>query len=253
VNEYDVVVRISLLLVRPGMVIGTTSAFGSGFAPVPVRVGFIVLIALVLMPVVTLPSTLTPAAIAMITLREMLIGLALSMSVRLVLGGAEMAGQLAGFQLGFSYASLVDPQSGARNSVMSGLYGLLTLFIFLAIDGHHEMLRALAASYDAIPVGPWHADVTTVAGLVARMLGFVLVLGIQLAAPVVLVLLIVELVLGMMARTMPALNLMVSAAPIRLVIGLIAAVATLQVVPSVVHATVKPAMELAARLSAVFR
>lgn len=252
-NEYDVVVRVSLLLVRPGMVIGTTSAFGSGFAPTPVRVAFIMLIALVLMPVVALPPTLTPAAIGMITLRETLIGLALSMSVRLILGGAEMAGQLAGFQLGFSYASLVDPQSGARNSVMSGLYGLLTLFIFFGIDGHHEMLRALAASYDAMPVGLWHADVTNLAGLVARMLGFVLVLGVQLAAPVVLVLLIVELVLGMMARTMPALNLMVSAAPVRLVIGLIAVVSTLQVVPSVVHAMVKPAMELAARLSAIFR
>jgi flagellar biosynthesis protein FliR len=252
VNELSVVVRIAVLLVRPGILVGTTPAFGSGFAPTPVRVAFIVLIALVLMPVVTLPATLTPAAITMIALRETLIGLALAMSVRLVIAGAEMAGQLAGFQLGFSYASLVDPQSGARNSVMSALYGTLTLFIFLLIDGHHEMLRALAASYDAMPIGVWHVDVAGIASLVARMLGMVLVVGVQLAAPVVLVLLIVELVLGMMARTMPALNLMVSAAPVRLLIGLIAVLGTLQVVPSVVHATVKPALELAARLAAAF-
>ncbi len=87
-----------------------------------------------------------------------MIGLALGLSVRLVLGGAEMAGQLAGFQLGFSYASLVDPQSGARNSVMSALYGTLTLFILLAIDAHHELLRALAASYEAMPGRPEHRD-----------------------------------------------------------------------------------------------
>jgi flagellar biosynthetic protein FliR len=253
VNELSVVVRIALLLVRPGMLIGTAPAFGSGFAPAPVRVGFIVLIAVVLMPVVALPPSLTLAAVALITLRETMIGLALSLSVRLVLGGAEMAGQLAGFQLGFSYASLVDPQSGARNSVMSAFYGTLSLFIFLAIDGHHEMLRALAASYDAMPVGAWHAEGSSLAGLVARMLGLVFVVGVQLAAPVILVLMIVELVLGLMARTMPALNLMISAAPVRLLIGLIAVLATLQVVPSVVTATVKPAMELAARVAAAFR
>jgi flagellar biosynthesis protein FliR len=253
VNDLSVVVRIALLLVRPGVVIGTTSAFGSGFAPTPVRVGFIVLIALVLMPVVALPPTLTPAVITMLTLRETLIGFALSLSVRLVIAGAEMAGQLAGFQLGFSYASLVDPQSGARNSVMSAFYGMVTLFIFFGIDGHHEMLRALAASYDAMPIGAWHVETSTIAGLVARMLGFVLVMGVQLAAPVILVLLVVELVLGMMSRAMPALNLMVSGAPIRLLIGLVAVLATLQTIPSVVHAVVNPALELAARMAAVFR
>jgi flagellar biosynthetic protein FliR len=253
VTDFSVVVRIAVLLVRPGILIGTTSVFGAGFAPTPVRLGLLGLIALVLMPVVALPATLTPAAITLITLRETLIGLALTLSVRLVLAGAEFAGQLAGFQLGFSYASLVDPQSGARNSVMSVLYGTLTLFIFLLIDGHHAMLRALAASYDAMPIGPWHVETSTIAGIVARMLGLVMVLGVQLAAPVILVLMIVELVLGMMARTMPALNLMVSAAPVRLLIGLIAVMATLQVIPSVVHATVKPALELAAHLAAAFR
>lgn len=252
-NEMSIVVRIALLLVRPGMLVGTTPAFGSGFAPAPVRLGVIVLIALVMMPVVALPSTLTPATISMIALRETLIGLALALSVRLVIGGVELAGQLAGFQLGFSYASLVDPQSGTRNSVMSALYGTLALFIFLAIDGHHEMLRALAASYDAMPVGPWHADTGSLAGLIARMLGLVFTVGVQLAAPVILVLMVVELVLGLMARTMPSLNLMISAAPVRLLIGLIAVLATLQVLPGVVHATMRPALELAARVASIFR
>jgi flagellar biosynthesis protein FliR len=253
VNEFSVVVRVALLLVRPGMLIGTTPAFGSGFAPVPVRIGLMVLIALVMMPVVALPSTLTPATITLIALRETLIGLALAFSVRLVIGGVELAGQLAGFQLGFSYASLVDPQSGTRNSVMAALYGTLALFIFLAIDGHHEMLRALAASYDAMPVGAWHADTSSLGGLIARMLGLIFTVGVQLAAPVILVLMVVELVLGMMARTMPSLNLMISAAPVRLIIGLIAVIATLQVLPSVVHAAVRPALELAARLASIFR
>jgi flagellar biosynthetic protein FliR len=252
VNEMSVVVRIALLLVRPGMLIGTTPAFGSSYAPIPVRIGLIVLISLVLMPVVALPASLAPAAMAFIALREAMIGLALAFSVQLVLVSAELAGHLAGFQLGFSYASLVDPQSGARNSVMSALYGMLALFVFLAIDGHHEMLRALAASYDAMPVGAWHVE-GNIGMLVARMFGLIFTVGLQLAAPVILVLMVVELALGLMARTMPSLNLMMSGAPVRLLIGLIAVMATLQVIPHVVSATVKPALELAARIASAFR
>jgi flagellar biosynthetic protein FliR len=248
----SVVVRIALLLVRPGMLIGTTPAFGSGFAPVPVKIGLVVLISLVLMPVVALPPSLAPASITLIALRESMIGLALAFSLRLLLGAAELAGHFAGFQLGFSYASLVDPQSGARNSVMSALYSTVALFVFLSIDGHHEMLRALAASYDAMPIGAWHVE-GNIGVLVARMLGLVFTVGLQLAAPVILVLMVVELVLGLMARTMPSLNLMVSGAPVRLIIGLIAVIATLQIIPNVVTATVKPALELAARMASVFR
>jgi flagellar biosynthetic protein FliR len=252
VNETAVVVRIALLLLRPGMLLGTTSPFGSSFAPAPVKIGLIVLISLVLMPVVALPQTLTPGMITLIAARESMIGLALAFSVRLVLGGVELAGQLAGFQLGFSYASLIDPQSGARNSVMSATYGLMALFVFLAIDAHHEMLRALAASYDAMPVGAWHFE-GNITLLIAHMLGMVFTVGLQLAAPVVLVLMIVELALGLMARTMPSLNLMVTGAPVRLIVGLIAVAATLQVLPSVVTAAVKPALELAVRFASAFK
>ncbi len=251
-NEANIAVRLALLLLRPGMLLGTAPPFGSTFAPAPVKIGLVVLTSLVLMPVVALPETLTPATITLIAARESMIGLSLAFSVRLLLGGAEVAGQLAGFQLGFAYASLVDPQTGARNSIMSGIYGLLALFVFFAIDGHHEMLRALAASYDAMPIGAWHFQ-GNVVSLVAHMLGLVFTLGVQLAAPVVLVLLVVELALGVMSRTMPSLNLMVTGAPIRLLVGLVAVAATLQIMPSVITSAVKPALELAARFATAFK
>ena len=78
----------------------------------------------------------------------------------------------AGFQLGFSYASLVDPLSGARNNMLAAFYGMIALFMFLAIDAHHEMLRALASSYEELPigVGALGADLGV---LVARVLGYI--------------------------------------------------------------------------------
>ncbi len=251
-TELTPVARIGLLLLRPGMLVIAAPAFGSGFAPAPVRIGITLMLALTLVPVVTLPETINPAAIAVIAMREVVIGLAIALSVRIVVAGAELAGHLAGFSLGFSYASLVDPLSGARNSTLSGFYALTALLFFLSIDGHHEMLRALATSYQVLPVGIGGLS-GDLAGLVARILGLVFVVGAQLAAPVVLVLVVTEVALGVMARSMPSLNLMVTAAPVRLIVGLIALAATLPLLPAVVKSAVTPALDLAARLAAVFR
>ena len=153
--------------------------------------------------------------------------------MRVLVAGAELAGHLSGFQIGFAYASLVDPQSGARNGVLSALYANLVVMVFLVIDGHHQLLQALAASYGALPIGAggWAAT-GELAPLVARTLGTVFVIGLRIAAPVVLVLFIVEVALGLLSRVAPQLNLMVNAAPMRLFIGLAVLGATLASSPT---------------------
>ena len=132
-TELTPLARIGLLLLRPGMLVVAAPAFGSGFAPAPVRIGLTLLMALTLVPVVALPETLNPASIAIIAMREVVIGMAIAFSVRIVVAGAEMAGHMAGFSLGFSYASLVDPLSGARNNTLSAFYGITALLFFLSI------------------------------------------------------------------------------------------------------------------------
>jgi flagellar biosynthetic protein FliR len=251
-TDIGVEARLGLLLVRPGMLLVAAPSFGSDFAPPQVRIALTMLLAITLAPVVALPTALTSGMLAVIVAREVVIGICLTLSIRVLLSGVELAGHLAGFQLGFAYASLVDPQSGARNTVMSKLYGMMALFVFFLADGHHQMLRALAASYEELPIGAWHLG-GSLAMLVARLIGMIFTLGIQLAAPVMLVLLVVEVMLGLMARAMPSLNLMVAGMPVRVMVGLIAVAGTLEVVPSVVRATIVPALELAARFAAAFR
>lgn len=251
-TDLGVEARLGLLLVRPGMLLVSAPAFGSDFAPPPVRIGLTVLLALTLAPAVAIPSSLTAGMLGVIVAREVVIGVCLTLSIRILLAGVELAGHLAGFQLGFAYASLVDPQTGARNSIMSRMYSMMALLVFFGSDGHHQMLRALAASYDEIPIGAWHLSGSLVA-IVTRLLGTIFTIGIQLAAPVMLVLLVVEVMLGLMARAMPSLNLMVAGMPVRVMVGLICVAGTLEIVPTVVRAAILPALELAARLAAAFR
>jgi flagellar biosynthetic protein FliR len=198
--------RLGLLLVRPGLLIATAPPFGGLYTPLPVKIGLSVVLGIVLAPTVAMPANLGIAALSVALAREAAIGIALALSIRILIAGAELGGQLTGFQLGFAYAATVDPNTGARNNLIASLYSALTLFTFLALNAHHALLRALAESYTAIPIGMGHVG-SSMAGTVASLLGLVFVYGTQVAAPVVIVLLIVELAVGLISRAVPALNL----------------------------------------------
>jgi flagellar biosynthetic protein FliR len=246
------VLRFALLLVRPGLLVMTTPFLGGTYAPTTARMGLSVLIALILSPLVTAPVDVTTGSLVYIVGREVLIGLALSMGVRLLIFATEAAGQLLGYQLGLSYGSIVDPQSGVRNSVLSALYSNLAVILALAGGAHHAILRALTASYTALPIGLGAVDASLVPAT-ARMLGFVLVLALRIAAPVIVVLLSTEVLLGLMARIAPAFNVMVVGAPARLVVGLLVVAATLVSLPPLVARYTPVTLDLAAQTARVFR
>jgi flagellar biosynthetic protein FliR len=246
------VTRLGLLLVRPGALVLAAPPFGGLYTPAPVKIGLSVILAVAMAPLVAVPSDVPAAALGVVLAREMAIGLALAFAVRILMAGAELGGQLAGFQLGFAYAATVDPNTGARNNVLASLYSALTLFTFLGLNAHHALLRAVAESYRAMPIGVGHLE-ASLGHSVASLLGLIFVFGTQVAAPVVIVLLLVELGVGLISRAAPALNLMVIGFPLRLLAGLIALAATIAVVPSLVARLVVPALELAGRLAFAFR
>lgn len=244
--------RLGLLLVRPGMLIMAAPAFGGTYAPPMVKIGLTLMLALTMLPAAALPSVNNPVSVLTVMAREVVIGMALGFGVRVLTAGAEFAGHLAGFQLGFAYASVVDPQAGVRNSVLSSMYGLAALMVFLAIDGHHQFLRALATSYSVLPIGMGHVD-ASLAMTVGRIMGMVFTVGVQLSAPVVIVLLVVEIALGLMAHVAPMLNLMAQGFAVRLLVGLLVLAAVVQVIPDVVVRTAGQALDLAARLALAFK
>jgi flagellar biosynthetic protein FliR len=247
-NDPVALAAIGILLVRPGVLVVATPVFGGAFVPAPVRIGLTLLLAVLLMPAVPVSAPSSPVAVAVVVAGEAAIGLALSMSLRVLVAGAELAGHLAGFQIGISYAALVDPMTGARNQVVSLLYGSLATLTFLGVNGHHTMLRVLVNSYEALPVGMWHVAPSTVPAA-ARLLGIVFTLGVQLAMPLIIVLLMVEIVLGLVSRVAPALNLMVIGFPIRLGIGLLTLAVVIQAAPGAVVRYAPAAFEAATRLA----
>lgn len=231
--EFAAIARFGVLLVRPGALMMVGPGLGGQHVPVQVRVALTALLALALAPSVALPEGAGSGLLAVVV-REIAIGLALGLAARAVIAGAELAGHICSQQIGFSYAATIDPEGGARNTALASLYGLLATFTWLMMGGHHLLIRALDASYTGLPIGGGGLD-PSLLGSVKEVLAVVFVTGLRLAAPLVAVLLLLEIALGLVSRAAPALNFFVIGYPVRLIVGLFVVAVTIATLPGVVR------------------
>jgi flagellar biosynthetic protein FliR len=245
------VLRFALLLVRPGMVVMLAPGLGGRQIPSMVKVALTVMAAVALMPSVQLPETVG-TSLVLIILREAAVGLSLAFVLQALVAGAEFAGHLSSYQIGFSYGATIDPISGVRSTMLVSLYGMLATLVFLGVNGHHALLRALAASYDGVPIGVVQVNSSLVVA-VRDILAMVFTVGLRLAAPVLIVLLLVELAIGLISRAAPSLSFMVIGYPIRIVVGLFLVAALIAAVPGVVESMLERALMLGGRTATAFR
>lgn len=244
--------HLGLLLVRPGTVILAAPPFGSTFAPAAVKVGLTVLLALTLVPLVDVPTTVSAIGLAGTVAREFAIGLAMAMAIRALIAAAEFGGHLVGFQMGLGYSAIVDPQAGVRNNLLAALYANVAVVTFLLTNGHHAFLRALRDSYARLPIGSGQIG-DSVPGNVASLLGLIFTLGVRLAAPVVVVIVVAELTMALMARSAPALNLMADGASVRLMVGMLLLAVVVPTAFGVLASYATPVLEAGARAADAFR
>lgn len=250
--DLSVVERMALLLVRPGMLVLIAPGIGGQHIPAPAKIGLTVFIALGLLPVVAVPRELAELTMAMVIAREVAIGLSLAFVMRALIAGAEFAGHLSGQQIGLSYGATIDPQSGVRNNMLSILYGSLATLGFLGINGHHALLRALAQSYAGLPIGTGHLN-ASILGAVREIFSLVFVVGARLAAPIIVVLLVVEIAVGLISRASPALSFMVIGYPIRIVVGLTLLAALIGTIPAVTNSLIEAVLLTGAHTAEAFR
>jgi flagellar biosynthesis protein FliR len=251
--DFEPIARFGLLLARPGMLIMAAPAFGGTYAPVHLRIGLTMLLALTLAPVVAVPDVTGAIGLSMVIARELAIGFAFALAMRTLVAGAELGGQLSGMQLMLSYGSIVNPQGGVRNNLVSNLYSNLALLTFFIINGHHAFIRNLATSYRSLPIGGGSGIDVSIVRSVTEMLGVVFVLGFRLAAPLIIVMLIVELATGLISRTAPAINMMVVGMSLRLIVGLIVVAALVPVLPALITRFASTIAALGVQAAGAFR
>lgn len=222
-----------LCLARVGALVAAMPVLGSRQAPAQVKVGLAVLLALLIFPLVqeTIPRfDFEPVALALLLGREVLVGAAAAFVVQMVFLAVEFGAAVVGFNMGFAAANIFDPVNQEQSQLLSQFQSVLAVLLFLAVDGHHVILRALVRSYGALPVGT--ADVGAAAPVLVRLLGEAFVLGLQLCAPVLAVIVLVNLVLGVMSRVFPQLNVFVLSFPINIGIAFLVMGLTFQIMAS---------------------
>jgi flagellar biosynthetic protein FliR len=149
----------------------------------------------------------------------------------------QWAGEVVGQQMGLNLAETFDPQFGNQGSIIGNLYFMLTLVIFIGINGHHAMLRGVRASFDSLPllsVGINRSLLDLFIGLFQASTE----LALQLAAPVLVTLLVVDLALGFIGKTMPQLNVMSAGLTIRSLVGMIVLIVGISLTSQVIREAV---------------
>jgi flagellar biosynthetic protein FliR len=251
-TELSVLTRLAVLLVRPGVVVALAPTFGGLYTSHMTKVGLTVLLAIGLLPSVVVPPAINAAELGGFIAREMAIGLALGLTMRALVAGVEFAGHLSGHQMGLTYAATVDPSSGARHTVVTTLFNMLAVLTLFAIDGHHTILRALASSYAGLPIGDGGVNATLLQS-VRDTLALVFVTAVRLAAPMVVVLVIVEIVIGFISRVAPGLSFMVIGYPVRMLVGLFVLGLVVTTVPGVVTSLTDRTIRLALETAGAFK
>ena len=222
------------IFVRIGIVFALLPLFGGESYPRRISATIVFFLSLVLLPVV--PPAAVPAAnlnvltLIVLLLHELLVGLTLGLSVSIIFAGAQIAGEVIGFQMGFSIVNVVDPITGVDAPITSNLLYLLAFLIFLSLNGHHMLLKALVESFTVLPV---QAGLPHQAFLAAVMsyLGQAFVIGVKVAAPVIGILLLVNVAFAIMSRAIPQMNVFMMAFPVTIAVGLLFLIVVIRMMP----------------------
>jgi flagellar biosynthesis protein FliR len=225
----------TLIFIRITAALAVLPVFSHTAVPAMAKAGLGAALTLLLMPAISgaVPaSSGTIVDFFLLAIRETACGVLLGFVGQCLFWAVDVAGQLIGFQAGFSMASAIDPATEQQTTVVAQFYNMTALLIFITLNGHHVMLRAISDSLHAVPIGQLAIDarfqVWTV--MMARQ---ILADGIRLAAPIMVTLLLTDVGLGILTRIAPALHIFVIGFPLKVAITLLMMAITLQVVASI--------------------
>ena len=211
-----------LVLTRTGGIFFVSPFFGSQNVPVQIRVATSIAMAILTFPVLmdemiveTPPTVLMFAALV---LQELFIGWLIGFVGYVILSAINMGGKIMDMQVGFTIAQVMDPTSNEQSPLIGSFLYNLTIIYFLAVNGHHMIVAALVESFRAVPFNTmtWNP---AMADFIGNITNGIFLVGMKIAMPVTFSILITNVGMGILARTMPQMNIFVVGIPMHLMIG----------------------------------
>lgn len=210
-----------LCALRVGGCIMLVPMLGGQSIPAKVKIGVLLCLTLFCFRWVSPLVTSRPLAIdvfVVLMVKEAAVGLVMGLTLLLAVAAIQAAGELIGFQMMFSAASVFSSFTYEQTTVVGDLFYILAMLIFLSLDGHHAVIGGLDLSFQTLPVLGRPAGLGAVHTWII-LAGRIFRIGLQLALPLGATLLITNIAMGMIARTMPQLNIFVIGMPVQIAVG----------------------------------
>lgn len=211
-----------VILVRVAAIFFSAPIFGSRRTPIPVKAALSLMVSMTLFPV--LQGTIEPVGGGLTSVityigSEIMIGLVIGFSARLIFGAVQLSGMIVGFQMGLGMAQALDPSQDEGGAMVSRLQDLVAVLIFLSLNGHHIFIMALVKSFQLLPPMEMHYSVGVINMLVA-LTGNVFVIALKVSAPAMAALFFTNVALGIVAKTVPQMNVLIVGLPLQIAVGM---------------------------------
>lgn len=236
-----------LAMIRPGAAFIAAPMFGAGAVPIQLR---LVLALAVGIPSAAAANMALPAAGIIsvpgffMILSEVITGLALGFVIQIGFAAALVAGEAISNAMGLGFASMADPASGQASPAVGQFLSMLAMFLFLAADGHLALVSIIAESYRALPPGQSWISYSAIGGI-TKFGGLAFSAGLSIALPVGFALVLVQIIMAMIARSAPTLNLFAVGMPAALLAGVILLGMAIPVMADTISHTIRMALEQA--------
>ncbi|HEX4739487.1 MAG TPA: flagellar biosynthetic protein FliR [Allosphingosinicella sp.] len=239
-------------MIRPGAAFLAAPVFGASFVPVQLRL----ILALALgLPALNSVHFVLPAdglasmAGFMLVAGEVLAGLALGFAVQIGFSAATVGGETIGNAMGLGFAAMVDPASGQQNPMVAQFLTILATFLFLAMGGHLALAATIVESYRALPPGAAWLSANAIHSIVLFG-GTLFAAGLSIALPVGFAIILVQLVMAMLARSAPQLNLFSVGLPAALLAGIVLLAIATPVIGDSILAVLREGLDESRRIAA---
>ena len=219
----DAFYGVILIFLRVAAIVFSAPVLDTATIPVVFKAGLAFAVSILLLPVVDAVVSVRDLSLMAFVIgifSEIAIGVTIGLSVKLLFTGIQLAGQIIGYQMGFAVANVMDPATSAQIPILAQFYNLTAMLVFLSINAHHMFFSALVDSYTILPPLSIHISPQLV-GMMMQLATNMFVVAIKVGAPLIAVMLMVSVALGLVARTVPQMNIFIVAMPMKIVIGLV--------------------------------
>lgn len=223
-----------LILVRVTGLFVISPIFGRNNLPTIMKVGLSVTVAFILLPLKADTFYLSIDNYKVLifwSMSEFLIGIIIGFIASTYFTAVYLAGTIIDIQMGFGMVNIMDPQTNVQMPLMGGFYNILITLLFLNINGHHKLIQSLIYSYEVLPIGFNIPINQNIINYMVKIFIEIFVLAFQLSAPILIAIFLGNVVLGILARTMPQMNIFIVGLPFKILIGIVIILISLQLFP----------------------